>query len=77
MGGDNYVHDDFRHSKLRRLSVQTWVSDCVTRAGLSALFPHTPDTGHKDACFPWPQPDTLRRDMAKRFVAEADNARKQ
>ena len=28
VGGDNFVHDDFRHSKLRRLSVEMWASDC-------------------------------------------------
>ena len=45
----------------------------VARAGLSALCPHTICTC---TCFPWPLPDTPRRDMAKGFVVEAENARK-
>ena len=41
MGGDSYVHDDFRHSKLQGLGIETWVSDCVASVRLSACCPRT------------------------------------
>ena len=37
MGGDTYVHYDFRHRKL----VETLVAECVAGAGLLALCPRT------------------------------------
>ena len=53
MGGDNYVHDYFRHSTLPRLSVETWVSDCEANV-IRAFSTLPPYNLHKRTCFPGP-----------------------